>query len=55
MNKGTQRHHVFLQAATITPEASQKTLKLSTHLWVGAFVYLLVPVCVWPSTRKSAP
>ena len=55
MHKGTQQHHVFLQAVTITPEATPKTLKLFTHLWVGVFVYLLVPVFVWHATRKSAP
>ena len=44
MHKGTQHHHVFFQAVTITPDATQETLKPSTHLWVGVFVCLVVPV-----------
>ena len=55
MRKGTQQHHVFLRAVTITPEATQNSLKPSTHLWVGVLVYLLVPVFVCQATRKAPP
>lgn len=42
-----------MRAVIITPEGTQETLKPSTHLWVGVFVYLLVRLFVWQASRKS--